>query len=417
VRTAPQDVTVLPNGLTLLVEEMPSVRSVSYELRLPGGVIADTDETVGASLLLAELLSRGAAGLSAQELSTEFEHVGISHGESVAQNYFSLQGSALTESLEKGLKLLSMMVMQPDLPEADVADIQSLLLQEIDAVRDNPMRLALQELTKKFYPSPFNRPLAGEEQGIQYKSVHDAAKKLWQSTFVPHGALLSIAGNVKSEQVKQLVADTLGSWSGKKFDMPRFTSFACGEKFHVNQDTAQLQIALAYPAPAYGDPHYYAAKVAAGILSGGMFGRLFIEVREKRGLCYSVAARHSATSTYGTMLLYAGTTAERASETLHVSQEVLSRVAEDISHEELHRVKVNLKASIVIGSESSSSRASTNASDFWHLGQVRSKEEVEKAIEQVSAKDIVNFCEAYPLSQATLLTLGSRDIKEDVTCR
>jgi predicted Zn-dependent peptidase len=391
---------------------MDSVRSVAYELRLPGGIVSDPAEGVGTSLLLAELLIRGAGSMSAQEISSAFEQKGISHGESVAQDYYSLHGSCLVESFSEALSLLARILCEPTLPEAEISDISALLLQEIKAIKDNPMRLAIQELNARFYPQPYNRPLAGTEEGVSCASAREVVRSLWERHFVPEGALLSVAGNISVQEVERLVSARLGSWQGKAVHRPSFSSFHDRQRFHVQQNAAQLQICFAYPSASYCDRLYYAARVAAGILSGGMFGRLFIEVREKRGLCYSVAARHVATNDYGSVLVYAGTTPERAQETLDVAMRVVENFVDDLDELELARSKVNLKASIVIGSESSASRAATNSNDWWILGRIRPQSEIEEAIDTVSPQMLADFCETYPAKNATLLTLGSRDLKE-----
>jgi predicted Zn-dependent peptidase len=145
-----------------------------------------------------------------------------------------------------------------------------------------------------------------------------------------------------------------------------------------------------------------------------MFGRLFIEVREKRGLCYSVFARHSATKYYGTMLVYAGTTPERAHETLQVLTAELQKVIGSVEREELSRAKANLKASLVIGEESSGARAGSNASDWWLDKRVRTLDEIKAGIDTVDSALVDRCMKEFSSRSYMLLTLGSKRLEVQV---
>jgi predicted Zn-dependent peptidase len=165
---------------------------------------------------------------------------------------------------------------------------------------------------------------------------------------------------------------------------------------------------MAAPSVKFGEPAYYAGKVAVSLLGASMFGRLFVEVREKRGLCYSVYARHGATNSYGTVTAYVGTTPERAQESLDVLLREFEGLRGTVTPEELSRAKTNLKATLVMGEESPSSRASSNAGDWWLMKRIRSLEEVSREIDLVSLEGIDSFLERYPFRPCSLLTLGPR---------
>lgn len=400
----------LTNGLTLLVEPIDNVQSVAYDLLIPGGVINDPPEHLGLTLILGELTSRGAGSLDSRQMSEAFENAGIRHGESGGHHRFTYRGSLLAENLPTALELVSLMVQQPKLPEEEIDNIRSVCLQEIVGLLDNPAQRVMSELCNRYYPQPYGRPGEGTETGLNSCDI-SVLRSEFERRFGPEGSILSIAGRVDPQEVQSHVERLFGSWAGSTVERPAFDQMPEHESFHIESESAQMQIALAYPSAKFIDEHYYTARVAAGILSGGMFGRMFVEVREKRGLCYSVYSRHSAGRECGAMLSYAGTTPERADETLMVMLQVLRELKGSIALDELERAKANILSGIVIGEESTSSRAVSNAGDQWLLGRVRDLDVIKEEVQKVTPEMIDNYLEAFPANSFMLQTLGSRKLE------
>jgi predicted Zn-dependent peptidase len=402
--------TQLSNRLTVIVEEMDHVESVSYDLLVPGGLIVDGAGTVGASLIFAELLGRGAGGMDSRQLSAAFDSAGIRHGEGVGMDRFSLSGSLVADKLERAIELLSLMVREPSLPEEELPSIQSVMLQDIEALNDNPARKSMVELTKLYYPAPFNRSSLGEAQGIS-ATTRETMVDLYKRYFVPERAILSIAGKVKTSDVLEWVERYLGGWSGCGSELPTFGAISPHRYYPIEVDSAQLQIVMAGPSVKFNEAAYYDGKVAVSLLGASMFGRLFVEVREKRGLCYSVYARHGATASYGTVTAYVGTTPERAQESLDVLLREFEGLRGSVADEELARAKTNLKATLVMGEESPGSRAASNAGDWWLLKRIRPLSEISAAIDAVSLESVDAFVERYPFRPCSILTLGRHPLE------
>ena len=396
----------LRNGLSVLVEEMDHVESASYEVAIPGGIISDHARSIGATIVLPELLGKGAGNLDSRALSEAFDGAGIRHGEGVGMDRFSLSGSLVAGTLERALELVSMMITKPRLPEEDIASIQSILLQDLDALQDNPARRAMVELTKRFYPTPFNRSSLGEKEGIQAVTAA-LMHEMHSHFFRPDGAIISIAGKVKADRVCATIEELFENWSGAAPALPTFGVLSPHDYYHIPDSSAQLQIVLASPSVKFSDPLYYEGKIVASILGSSMFGRLFVEVREKRGLCYSVYARHGSTQSYGTMTAYVGTTPERAQESMDVLLAEFERLPGSITQDELERSRTNLKASVIMGEESPGARASSNANDWWLLKRVRTLQEIHEAIDRVTLESINEYLATYPYKPCSILTLGS----------
>lgn len=406
----------LGNGLSILVEEMDHVESAAYDLLLPGGLICDSPDTIGASVIFSELLGRGAGDLDSRRLSEAFDDHGIRHGEWVGMDRFGLSGSLLSSKLPRALELVSLMIQKPLLPEDEIENIRSVLLQDIAALNDNPSRRAMVELNKRYYPSPFNRSSLGEAAGLRATDRRRMVE-LHTSVFGPHSAILSIAGKVNADEVIEHAERLFGSWKGDSVTLPAFGNISPHRYSHIEFDSAQMQIVMAAPSVKFNEDGYYAGKLAVSLLGASMFGRLFMELREKRGLCYSVYARHGANTSYGTVSAYVGTTPERAQESLDLLIGEFSRLRGSVTDDELARAKTNLKASLVMGEESPGSRAASNATDWWLLKRIRTLQEVNDAIGAVTIRDIDAFVERHPFSPCTILTLGRAplEVSADIT--
>jgi predicted Zn-dependent peptidase len=161
----------------------------------------------------------------------------------------------------------------------------------------------------------------------------------------------------------------------------------------------------------YRDPKYLQAWAAVGVLSGGMSSRLFTEVREKRGLCYSVSASLQTQLTRARVLCYAGTTTERAQETLDVTYSELLRLRQGIEQSELGRLKARIKSGLIMQQESTSGRSGSIARDWYHLGRVRTLDELGRQVDELTAHSINEYLDEHPPSDFTFATLGPQPLK------
>ena len=248
--------TQLANGLSVIIEEMEHVESVAYDLVMPGGFICDVPGQIGASLVLSELIGKGAGPYDSRGLSEAFDGAGIRHGEGTGMDRFTLSGSLVASKLGRALELVSHMVMSPRLPAEDIAPIQSILLQDIEALKDSPARRSMVELTKRFYPAPYNRSSLGEADGI--RSVdRQLMVDMHRRFFNPKGAILSIAGKVRATDVLKLVEELFGEWSGKAIEVPQFGARPGHDYYHIPDESAQMQIVMAIHHHCYHCFHYH----------------------------------------------------------------------------------------------------------------------------------------------------------------
>ena len=404
------NITRLANGLTVIGEPMPNISSAAFSILVPIGVATDAPNRVGAANILAEMFHKGAGPYDSKQVSDKFEELGANRSHNAGIEVSVYSGSLLGENLEKALELYSTVLLNPRLPEDELGNVRELALQELRYIEDHPSSKVMVELSKRFYPEPFGRCQAGTEEGIKELSIGDLAE-YYKSQFLPDRAIISVAGNFNWEDVVSSIEKGFGKWTGTKSALESPALSKESRSFHVAQDTSQLQIALAYPSVSLAHPDYYTARVAVNILSGGMAGRLFIEVREKRGLVYTVSASHSAAKGRAAVIVYAGTTPERGQETLDVIIAELNKLHQGVNEEELNRAKADLKSRLIIQAENSSVRASSLSNDWWSIGRLRTIEEIKSSIDNVTSADIIRHLEAYPISPITLVTLGSKSLE------
>jgi len=274
---------------------------------------------------------------------------------------------------------------------------------------DDPRSKLMVELRKRHFPEPLGRnPLGVHDQltVLQGSTVAD----LHQKSYLPDRTILAVAGSFDWPKLREKVSSLFAHWSGHPAPEPALGS-AGPKTDHLDQQTAQTHIGIAYDSVPPTHPGYYRACLAVAVLSGGMSGRLFTEVREKRGLCYHVAARHHVLKGRGTVLCYAGTAAERAQQTLEVTLAELKRLPEGITQAELDRAKIGLKASLIMQGESTTARSACAAADYYHLARVRSLDEISDAIDAVTVSDLLDHLQQFPPADFTILTLGNEKLE------
>ena len=394
----------LPNGLVLLAERMEHVRSAAMNFLVPAGSAFDPAGKLGVATILADLITRGAGDRDSRQLSLALDNLGIDRDESVGALNMRFWGSTLSRNLPAALDIYADILLRPHLPEEELEPVQALALQDIQSLEDAPQQKVMVELRRRYYPSPLNKDKRGRAEDIESLAIADVTNQ-YRRLFRPNGAILSVAGNIDWDQLKSQVERLVGDWDrGAELDLKPEPHTPKSE--HLPKDTQQTQIALAFPSVPVGHADYYAARAATGVLSGGMSSRLFTEVREKRGLCYSVYAFHETFKDRGTMLGYAGTRADRAQQTLDVTVGELRRLKDGITDDEIDRVKAGLKSSLIMQEESTSARAGAIATDWYYLGRVRSFDEIQGAIDALTPAAILGYLERFPVQDMTLVTLG-----------
>jgi predicted Zn-dependent peptidase len=376
---------------------------------MPGGCIHDPPDRRGIASVLIELLMRGAGKRGNRELSDALDNLGVDHSESVGGVHLRFWGATLARNLSPALEIFADVLRRPHLPDEELDAVKSLALQDLLGLEDEPAQKLFIELRQRHYPPPLGQDSRGTEEGIEGLDV-EVIRSHYRKFFRPNGTILSVAGNVEWEPLKEQVGRLFADWKQKPEPQLQVGRAEGGYR-HVSKETAQTQIGIAYPSVPFGHPDYYNAVGAVNVLDGGMSARLFTEVREKHGLCYSISASYQTFKDRASILCYAGTTTPRAQETLDRTLHELRRLKEGVEEDEVERIKVGLKSSLIKAEESTTSRAGTLASDWYFLSRVRRIEEVHQAIDGLTPQSIVEHVRRHPPEGFTIVTLGAETLR------
>jgi predicted Zn-dependent peptidase len=227
---------------------------------------------------------------------------------------------------------------------------------------------------------------------------------------VPTGSVLGVAGRFEEATLIDLVEKLTANWTGGRTTPGDLTPPPRGY-LHQEAASTQVHIGLAYDAPRDTDPDAILQKAAVCVLSGGMSGRLFTEVREKRGLCYSVFARYGGDQYRGTVFGYAGTTAPRAQETYDVMTAELRRLSAGVEEGEWQRAVVGMKAGVVMQGESTSARAASIAADQFVRGHPRSLDQLAAEVDSITLAKLQAYVRAHPPGPMTVVSIGPNALK------
>ena len=400
---------VYDNGLVLVAEPIAWMQSAAFAILLPAGAVNDPAQREGLCALSCDLVQRGAGPRDARQIVIDLDNLGLRRSDSVSSSHTAFSGATVWGNLPAALTIYADVLRRPLLPADQLEASRSCLLQQIRAMEDEPAQKVMVELRRRHYPHPWGSPPEGSEQSVQAIALGDV-RQFVQKQYMPNGTIIAAAGRVQWETLRELVGRLFADWSVAD-KQPLEQRPAERTALHIPYASNQTHIGIAWDAVPYNHPDYFRAWGAVGVLGSGTSSRLFMEVREKRGLCYSVYASYHTLRERGAVLCYAGTTADRAQQTLDVMLAESQRLAEGIQPDELDRLKARIKSALVMQQESSSARSNAIARDWYHLGRVRTLEELGQLIDQLSCESINQYLAEHPPKDFTVVVLGPRELR------
>jgi predicted Zn-dependent peptidase len=392
------------NGFILLAEPMNWMESVSYSILVPYGPVLDPPELAGLASLNCEMMLRGAGERDSRQFLQSLENLGCETTEMVAHLHTGFGASLLAEHLLPSLELLADQIRRPHFPEDQLEIAKQVVKQDIFSLEDDPPRRVMIELQQHFLPDPWGRSNLGTLESIDRIEIDDIRRRHIRY-FQPNGTILSIAGKLDWETVCDKVSELFADWNPQPLVLPDEKTIG-SELVHLPCDSLQTHIGVAFPCVPLRSPDYMLAWSGVGILSGGMSCRLFNEIREKRGLCYNIYASYSTLKDHAGIYCYCGTGTERAQETLEVLIAELNRLRFGIDDGELNRFKIRAKSTLIMQQESTGSRSGMMTQDWYHLGRVRTLDEMESAINSLTKSAINNYFAEHPPGPFHIVTLG-----------
>ncbi|MBI1170673.1 insulinase family protein [bacterium] len=382
--------TTLDNGLRIVTEDMPGLKSASAGIWVMAGGRHERPEQNGIAHFLEHMAFKGTSRRSALQIAEEIEDVGGYINAYTSREMTAYYARVLQSDVGMALDVIGDIVLNPAFNEADIETERHVILQEIGQALDTPDDIVFDWLQEVSYPDqPFGRTILGPAERVSAFSAADL-RGFVAERYSPAEMILSAAGAVDHDAI---VAQAQAMFGGLKSAPPlgfELARFAGTERREV-KDLEQVHFAMAFDGPGYRDPDVHAAQVYATAMGGGMSSRLFQKIREERGLCYSIFAQAGAYEDAGQITLYAGTSGEEIDDLMTLTMDEMKRAADDMSDAEVARARAQIKAGMLMGLESPSSRAERIARLLAIYGRVPDVEEVVAKIDAVSTADVRRF--------------------------
>ena len=398
----------LPNGIEMIGQYMPSLSSISFGFQLEAAVVHEPEEKLGLAHLFEYMLFQGTKQKDARALNEAFESLGARKGANTSMESTLVWSQIVNTKFDATLDLFHEFLLTPTFPSDELEQMRNLVFQEIRRRDDEPMSRIFELVRANFYKgTPLGRLMLGTNQSLEQIQRQDL-RNFWQERYRPNNTLFTIAGKFDWDRVVLQMQKQFGSWEGKAPPTPEQYPRPTTSVSLEYREGKQEHLALMCPFPNYADPDYYAAMVIAEVLGGSMASRLFVEVREKRGLVYGVSANLAGNKHMGSLRIYAGTTPESGRECLQVIVNELQKLAQKgITADELERTKIQLKSEHVMHGEGSASRMGAIARSWWYERGVKTIQEVKDAIDAVSQEQVLRVLQRFsPINPLTIAGIG-----------
>jgi predicted Zn-dependent peptidase len=348
--------TTLDNGMTVITDDMPHLESASLGIWVKAGSRSETLTEHGISHVLEHMAFKGTKTRNALQIAETIENVGGDLNAATSVEHTGYFARVLKEDVPLAADILSDILQNSLFEQTELDREQQVIVQEIGAARDNPDDHVFDLFQEAAYPDqPIGRTILGTVDSVQSFSP-GTIRDYMERNYVGDQMVVCAAGNVDHETLVDIAANRFHELRANGAPVPEKAKYVGGEN-RVLSDHEQAHIVLGFEGRAYNSDGFYAAQILASILGGGMSSRLFQEVREKRGLCYSVYSFHWAFADSGIFGVAASTGEEEVTDLIPVVVDELLKATETITDEEVLRVRNQIRAGLLMSLESPSSRA------------------------------------------------------------
>ncbi|WP_027090817.1 M16 family metallopeptidase [Cohnella thermotolerans] len=399
----------LKNGLRVVIESIPTSRSVSFGIWVKTGSRYETPENNGISHFIEHMLFKGTKRHSAKEIADRFDGIGGNVNAFTSKEYTCYYAKVLDQHLPIAVDVLSDMFFESLFAEEELAKEKNVILEEIamyedtpdDTVHDLASRAAMGD-------HPLAYSILGTAERLNAMGPDDLRKYMSERYSVAN-TVVSLAGNV-GEEVLELLEKHFGRFDVTGNDM-RLTAptFRSGAKFHKKK-TEQNHLCLTFPGCSIDDPNMYAMILLNNTIGGGMSSRLFQEIREKRGLAYSVYSYHTSYADSGLFTVYAGTAPKQTQDVYDLTLEMLAEIRDKgLTEAEIQRGKEQLKGNLILSLESTSSRMNRLGKNELMLGRHFTLDEMLERIDSVRMEDVNEMIDRIMKEPCAIAVVGSHE--------
>lgn len=415
--------TVLGNGVRIVSEWMPHVRSAAVGIWVCSGSRREMPDENGICHFIEHMLFKGTHTRSAEEIARSVDSIGGNLDAFTAKELVSFNTKVLDEHLPQAFDVLSDLVLNPMFRAEDIEKEKGVILEELKMDLDNPEYLVHEIFTSNFWMGhALGKPILGTKETVQ-RFNREMVCGYYGRHYVPSNMFITAAGNLTHERLVELVRERFEPLPAREYE-PLDPAPATHARIAVRNKKSLEQVHLCLGVPSYPLPHgdRFACYVLNTVLGGGMSSRLFQNIRERRGLAYAVFSELNPYRDTGCLSVYAGTSVESAGSVIRLILTEFTRLKQDlVEEEELRRAKDYLKGSLVLSLESTSSRMANLARQEMYFGRFFGLDELVESIDRVTADDVQRVAQHFfEPRQIALTLLGNlRDFRigrDDLTC-
>ncbi|MCO5063211.1 MAG: insulinase family protein [Rhizobiaceae bacterium] len=400
------EVSRLANGLTVATETLPGVESVALGVWVKSGARNEHDDEHGIAHLLEHMAFKGTSSRNAFEIASQIENVGGEINAATSVETTSFYARVLAADVPLAVDILADILQDSSFDADELAREQHVILQEIGAAHDTPDDVVFDRFTETaFRHQALGRSILGTPETVKSftsKQLHAFMERQYGADRM----VVVAAGDVTHEKFLREVENRLGRFRAKSdASIPQYAQYVGGD-FRESRELMDAQIVLGFEGRAYHVRDFYASQVLSMILGGGMSSRLFQEVREKRGLCYSIYAFHWGFSDTGIFGVHAATGEDDIRKLLPVISDELHRAAETIGQDELDRARAQYRAGLIMSAESPASRASQIARQLLLFGRPVMREELMERLSALTVERLTDLSGRLFSTRPTLAAVG-----------
>jgi predicted Zn-dependent peptidase len=398
----------LSNGFRIVTEHMPGLESASIGVWVQAGGRHETLPQNGIAHFLEHMAFKGTKRRSALQIAESIEDVGGYINAYTSREMTAYYARVLSQDVALGLDVIADILLNPVFDPEEIEIERGVILQEIGQSLDTPDDVIFDWLQEASYPGQaIGRTILGPEERVSSFSRDDLSAFVAQH-YGPNRMILAAAGGVDHAAIVADAERLFGHLKPVTDENPDRATFTCGEHREV-KTLEQAHFALSLEGPSYRDEAIYTAQIFATAFGGGMSSRLFQEIREKRGLCYTIYAQAGAYSDTGGTTIYAGTSGDEIASLATLTMDELKRAADDMSEAEVARARAQMKAGLLMGLESPSSRAERLSRMVAIWNRVPPLAETVQRIDAVSTADVRDFAAQLCQANSALALYGPVD--------
>lgn len=399
------EITTLANGLRIAVDELPNVQTVCIAVFVNTGSRNEDISINGISHFLEHMAFKGTKTRNAQQIAQDFEDIGGRINAYTSRERTVYYVKVLKKDARFATEFLADILQNSTFDQEELEKERGVILQEIAMTNDTPDDIIFDYYQETAFPNQnFGRSILGLKENVKTFQSHNLQTYIDKQYNNSNIAIVA-SGNIKGDEFIQYVQESFTSLATGQIEKSQEAQYKGGE-FKKEKKLEQVNLILGFKGSSYLSDNIYKTQILASILGGGMSSRLFQEVREKRGLAYTIYAFNQAYNDIGSFAIYSATSPDKTSELIKVTKDEINKITQNITDAELNRAKAQITSSILMSSESSNNRSQKIGNDILSYNRIRPYEEISDSINNIKKADVIKVAQEIFSSKQTLATIG-----------